>query len=288
MQNRIYHIILFVFVTAIIKAQLPETDLWLFKIKSKDGQWQLTEGKNITARKGYDNQPYFTPDDKSILYVSIREDNQSDVYSYQVSKGVSVQLTKTKVSEYSPQYTPDNKFLTCVVVESDSAQRIWQFHTDGNFIKCLTEGIDSIGYYTWFSTDTLLYYKLTEPHSLQMNITTTGKNVWICNSPARAFKKFGGNEFMYAIKDSTSIQYRLYNTVTQKSAVYAIHKSTCEDFVIHPQYGLVKSEGAQLLRYDVSTKVWLTLFDFSSYGIKKITRFAFDSKNKQLVLVDNN
>ncbi|MBL7896404.1 MAG: PD40 domain-containing protein [Bacteroidia bacterium] len=288
MQSRIYHILFIVFVTGMIKAQLPETDLWHFKIKSKDGLLQLTEGKNITSRKGYDNQPVFTPDDKSILYVSIREDNQSDVYSYSVSKGESVQLTKTKVSEYSPQFTPDNKFITCVVVESDSAQRIWQYYPDGSFIKCMTESIDSIGYYSWLSVDTLLYYKLTEPHSLRMNLMATGGDVWICNAPSRAIKKSGGNEFMYAIKDSSSIQYRIYNTVTQKSLVYASHKSLSEDFVFNSEWGLVKSEGSQLLRYDLTSKAWLTLFDFSSYGIKKITRFSFDSKNKQLVIVDNN
>lgn len=288
MQSRIYHILFIVFVTGMVKAQLPETDLWYFKIKSKDGLLQLTEGKNITSRKGYDNQPVFTPDDKSILYVSIREDNQSDVYSYSVSKGESVQLTKTKVSEYSPQFTPDNKFITCVVVESDSAQRIWQYYPDGSFIKCMNESIDSIGYYSWLSVDTLLYYKLTEPHSLRMNLMATGGDVWICNAPSRAIKKCGGNEFMYAIKDSSSIQYRIYNTVTQKSLVYASHKSLSEDFVFNREWGLVKSEGSQLLRYDLTSKAWLTLFDFTSYGIKKITRFSFDSKNKQLVIVDNN
>lgn len=93
---------------------------------------------------------------------------------------------------------------------------------------------------------------------------------------------------MYAIKDSSSIQYRIYNTVTQKSLAYASHKSLSEDFVFNREWGLVKSEGSQLLRYDLTSKVWLTLFDFTSYGIKKITRFSFDSKNKQLVIVDNN
>lgn len=288
MRSKTYYIISFVFVTVIIKAQLPETDLWLFKIKSKDNVLILTEGKNITSRKGYDNQPFFTQDDKSILYVSIREDNQADVYSYSCSKGESVQLTKTKVSEYSPQYTPDNKFLTCVVVETDSAQRIWQYHLDGSFIKCLTEGIDSIGYYTWLSTDTLLYYKLTEPHSLRMSYSGFGKDIWLCDSPSRAFKRCDGNEFIYAIKDSTTIKYRKYNSVTERSVEYAIHKSKSEDFVFNKQWGLVKSEGTQLLRYDVISKTWLSLFDFSNYGIKKITRFTFDSKNKQVVIVDNN
>lgn len=270
-----------------VSAQLPETDLWLFQLKDNKGQMTLANGKNITARKGYDNQPYFTPDNKSVLYVSIREDNQSDVYAYLLSKNESVQLTKTKVSEYSPNFTPDGKFLSCVVVEEDSAQRIWMYHTDGSFIKKYSEEIDSVGYYTWLSNDTLLYYKLTAPHSLRMNMKADGKEVWLANHPSRAFKKTRNNVFMYAIKDTAQIDYRIYNTVIKRSDLYAVHQSKNEDFIWHNVFGLVKSEGAQLLRYNEQTKSWTVLFDFATYGIKKITRFAFDSKNKQIVIVDN-
>src|ERR1041385_7878051 len=96
-------------------AQLPDTDLWLFKIKTEDKKLILGDGKNITSRKGYDSQPSFTPDNKGILYVSIREDKQADVYRYDLGKEQSFQVTKTKESEYSPNYTPDCKSISCVV-----------------------------------------------------------------------------------------------------------------------------------------------------------------------------
>lgn len=282
---------IFVFVTLSViqvSAQLPETDLWLFKLKTEDKKLILGEGKNITSRKGYDNQPFFTPDNKSILYVSIREDNQADVYRYDLGKEQSFQLTKTKESEYSPNYTPDAKSISCVVVEADSTQRLWLYNLDGTVKKCYNEGIDSVGYYSWLSNDTLLYYKLTEPHSLRMFIETGKSDKWICNHPSRAFKFVEGNTFLYAIKDSVSIQYRYYNSVLRKSEEYANHKSKSEDFVWNKNYGLVKSEGAQLLWYNSTEKNWKLLFDFASKGIKKITRFAFDSKNKTIVIVDNN
>ena len=157
-------ILIFIFLSEIVCAQLPETDLWLFKIKTEEKKLILGEGKNITSRKGYDNQPFFTPDNKNILFVSIREDNQADVYRYDLGKEQAFQLTKTKESEYSPNYTPDGKSISCVVVEKDSTQRLWLYNLDGTVKKCYNEGIDSIGYYTWLSNDTLLYYKLTEPH----------------------------------------------------------------------------------------------------------------------------
>lgn len=280
--------ILLFFVPVIIYSQLPETDLWLFKLKTENKQLQLGEGKNITPRKGYDNQPCFTSDDKRILYVSIREDDQADVYSYDISKEQSLQLTKTKTSEYSPTIMPNGKLISCVVVEPDSAQRLWLYNLDGSLNKCFNEGIDSIGYHSWLSNDTLLYYKLTEPHSLRAFYKYSNEDVWLCDKPSRAFKKTTGNVFMYAIKDTAEIAYRQYNTITKVSVEYATHKSKSEDFVWNPALGLLKSEGTQILKYDEKTKVWLTLFDFGSVGIKKITRFALDSKNKQLVIVNNN
>lgn len=271
-----------------VSAQLPETDLWLFKLKTEDKKLILGEGKNITSRKGYDNQPFFTPDNKSILYVSIREDNQADVYRYDLGKGQSVQLTKTKESEYSPNYTPDCKSISCVVVEADSAQRLWLYNLDGTVKRCYNEAIDSIGYYSWLTNDTLLYYKLTEPHSLHMFIEMDKTDKWLCDSPSRAFKHTERNKFLYAIKDSVSIQYRYYDPVLKKSDEYANHKSKSEDFVWNKTYGLIKSEGTQLLRYDPNNKAWIVMFDFAPSGIKKITRFAFDSKNRNIVIVDNN
>ena len=281
-------IITFVFLSNIIAAQLPETDLWLFKINIEDKKFVLGEGKNITSRKGYDNQPFFTPDNKNILYVSIREDNQADVYSYDLGKEQAFQVTKTKTSEYSPNYTPDGKSISCVVVEADSTQRLWLYNLDGSVKKCYNEGIDSIGYYSWLTNDTLLYYKLTEPHSLRMFCETNKADKWLCNSPTRAFKYLEGNKFIYGIKDSLQVQYRIYNTVIRRSDMYCSHKSKSEDFVWNKEYGLVKSEGTHLLRFDALNKEWTVMFDFAPAGIKKITRFAFDAKNKTVVVVDNN
>ncbi len=271
-----------------MSAQLPDTDLWLFKIKTEGKKLILGEGKNITSRKGYDSQPSFTPDNKSILYVSIREDKQADVYRYDLGKEQSFQLTKTKESEYSPAYTPDGKNISCIVVEADSTQRLWLYNLDGTVNKCYNKEIDSIGYYSWLSNDTLLYYKLTEPHSLRMFIETGKADKWICDHPSRAFKKIKGNEFIYGIKDSTRVQYRIYNTVIRRSDEFALHKSKSEDFIWHGTLGLVKAEGAQLLQYFPAIKTWNVLFDFTSAGVKKITRFAFDSKNKNIVIVDSN
>ncbi len=284
--SRKYSILLCVLLSCFLKAQLPDTDVWLFKLEKTKTDLKPGDPKNITKRTGYDNQPSFSNDSKKIYYVSIREDKQSDIYIYDIGSEKTVQLTKTKESEYSPVLTPDSKYLNSVVVEADSAQRI-------HFINSLT-GIsdkkfetDSVGYYTFLNADTVLYYKLTNPHSLRFYVKSTNEDKWLGNDPTRAFKTINRHTFIYGVKDSVKVSFYKYDFVFQKAEKYTEHPTTSEDAIWHEQHGLLKSEGNKILRFDEAKKEWLQLFDLSSFGIKKITRFNFDPKNKYLVIVDN-
>lgn len=284
--NKKYSILLFVLVSYFLKAQLPDTEVWLFKLEKTKTELKLADPKNITERTGYDNQPSFSNDSKKIYYVSIREDKQADIYTYDIGSEKTIQLTKTKESEYSPVLTVDGKYLNSVVVEIDSAQRI-------HFINSIT-GIsdkkietDSVGYYTFLNADTVLYYKLTNPHSLRFYVKSTNEDKWLGNDPTRAFKTLNRHAFIYGVKDSLKVTFYKYDFVFQKAEKYAEYPTTSEDAIWHEQHGLIKSEANKLLRFDESKKEWIQLFDLSSFGIKKITRFNFDPKNKYLVIVDN-
>ena len=280
--------IISLFLTNTVLGQLPETDIWLFKIEKKENVYIYKNPLNITHRVGYDNQPTFSLDGKSILYVVIDSTKQADIYQYNIGKKATINLTKSEVSEYSPTILPNRLGFSCVVVEKDSAQRVWQFNLDGKFKSIAHEGTDSVGYHTWLNIDTLLYYKLTNPHSLRVLNVKTNEDHWLCDHPTRAFKKMGNSSnFIYGIKDSTHTEFRIYNSALRESKVYTSYPTANEDFIWHPELGLIKSENADLMRYNEQTSKWELLFSFSNLGIKKITRFVFDSKTKQLAIVSN-
>lgn len=284
--HKTFSLFVFVFAFRFLSSQVPNTDVWLFKIEKNKTELKLTSPKNITNRVGYDNQPSFSSDSKKIYYVSIREDNQADIYYYDLKTLKTIQHTKTKESEYSPTLSMDGKFLNSVVVESDSAQRI-------HFINALTGvgekkyDVDSVGYFTFLNSDTVLYYKLTSPHSLRYFVKSTNEDKWLANNPIRAFKAINRHSFIYGIKDSTKVTFYRYDFVFHKAEKYAEYNSLSEDAIWHEQFGLIKSEGNKLLKYDESKKEWILLFDLATFGIKKITRFNFDPKNNYLVIVDN-
>ena len=80
-------------------AQIPDTDIYLIPTKYENGKIILGKAVNITSSPGYDNQPCFSPNSKEILFVSIKDSVQSDVWKYDIATKTKVQLTKTKEVE---------------------------------------------------------------------------------------------------------------------------------------------------------------------------------------------
>jgi hypothetical protein len=292
------HKFLFVllFLSTYCVAQFPETDLWLFTIKNEKGKLTIHKGENITNRKGYDNQPSFSGDEKSIYFSSVRDDLQSDIFEYSLSSKKIKQLTKSKESEYSPTPIEGTNLIACVTVQQDSSQIIVAYGKPKKGKssdpletvkwKSLTN-FDSVGYFTFLNEDSVIYYKLTKPHSLRLRSLSTDKDVFIANNPVRGFRPLNRNSFVFGIKDSTSVRYFKYHCTLKKGHLVDIYPSTAEDIFLHPDLGVLKSEGAIILQLDEKEKQWKILFDFSSFGIQKITRFAIDSKRKSIVIVNN-
>ncbi|HEY2163027.1 MAG TPA: hypothetical protein VGH04_03515, partial [Gemmatimonadaceae bacterium] len=85
------------------QAAPPATDIFLapLSITSTDGRPVIGKAVNVTSRPGYDNQPAFTPDSKSMLFTSIHEDGQSDIYRYDLGTKTIARVTSTPESEYS-------------------------------------------------------------------------------------------------------------------------------------------------------------------------------------------
>src|SRR6266852_4575492 len=72
----------------------PSSDVFIVDVKSRDGQMRFGQPVKITNTVGYNNQPSFLPDGRSILYTSIR-DKQADIYRYDIRANSTTQVTNT-------------------------------------------------------------------------------------------------------------------------------------------------------------------------------------------------
>jgi dipeptidyl aminopeptidase/acylaminoacyl peptidase len=267
---------------------VPSTDIFLVNLTVSKGQLQLGQPQNITRRKGYDNQPMFFADGKRLLYTSIREDNQADIYEYDISKATTRQITATKESEYSPTVTPDGKALSVIRVEADQTQRLWQFPLAGGNPALLLEKTKPVGYHLWVNQSTLLLFILGQPDTLQLIDAKTEKAEPVIERPGRTLQMIPHQQkvsFVHKLSDSEWL-IKSFDLQTRQVAPLMKTLPGKEYYAWTPEGILLMGKDAKLFKWDARTdKDWQEVADLSAFGIRDITRIAVSPKGDSLALV---
>ena len=272
--------------TAYCSAQLPESDIWLLSITDKSGPVTLSNPVNITNRKGYDNQPAFSPDGTFLLFSSQRDSNGStDIYKYDLRTKATSQFTKTATSEYSPTFMPDGKNISVVMVEKDSAQRLWKFPLAGGPPVCILPSIKEIGYHAWINKDSLALYILTKPSfTIQLVNIATQKPSIIADSVGRCMRVRDG-VLWYTSKIAILNNVFEYHPKSKKSVWKGEIES--EDYCFHEVDIWSCSEHAVVSGYMNSKLGAVEVANLEQYGITKITRIVISPDGKTIAVVSN-
>ena len=281
--KKIQMVIPLILLTYGLFAQLPNTDVWLLDIQTTKDTLFFSNPTNITNRAGYDNQPAFSPDGKYILYTSIRDEKQSDIYKYDIKTKTVTQFTNTSTSEYSPTFMPDGKNISVVMVETDSAQRLWKFPIKGGAPELIMKGIDSIGYHCWLDETHVALFLITNPFQLVFtDIKTERKTVIVHDTIARgmALQK---NNFFYVYKDIIySVTLKNKNGSTPKWN----KELKGEDFCFLNPNTPIMADGGKIYKYfNWRGNSWLPIVDLSKYEINHITRMAVSPDGKHIAIV---
>lgn len=267
--------------------QLPDTDIFVADMEHKNGQWTFSTPENITKRNGYDNQPYFSPDQTSLLFVSIADSQQADVYQYNFREKNSVAVTQSPESEYSPEYVPGGNALSVVRVDQDSAQRMYLLPEHGKGKPEYIPGTDSIGYYCWVGTDKIAMFILGEPQTLQLLDIKNGQRRFIAEKIGRCIRlSKDGNQLFFIHKKEETV----WELMSMNLNNYAITKLTntlpqSEDFCVLPDNSILMGKGSQLFRWEQEkVQDWTLSADFSPY-IQKFYRISINSTATKIALV---
>ncbi len=286
--KKILIIPVFLFVNSLF-AQLPDVDIYLTSlIKMKDGNYQLGDHSNIINRKGYDNQPAFSPDGRFIYFSSIRDNVQSDIYVYNLLDQSHQQITNTIESEYSPVFTRDGKSFTVVRVEKDSIQRMWLFNKDGSNAKVILERIDSIGYYCRIDKKRFVLWFITEPPTLALTDTKSQELTSIDKNIGRCIKNIPGEKaFSYLVKDSESEwTIKRYDLKNKTSGIICKIPSTSEDYIWTNEKKIIMGRQNQFWMYNYkTTNDWKMIGEISSLKGKNIYRLALAPDGINLAFV---
>ncbi len=268
-------------------AQLPDTDIFIADIKNDHGRISFTNPVNITNRTGYDNQPSFTPDGKSLLFVSVKDMTQSDVYSFDLASKKVSQVTNTKESEYSPSWAPDKKNISVVRVDKDSGQRFYNLSLNKTGNVQVIKGTDSIGYYCWLNDSMLAMFILGPAQTLQVVNTHTAERKLIASDIGRCMKPDADKKNMFFVIKQNENEWSIFKlniasfTITK---VITTLKGN-EDFATMPDGTLLMGSEGKLFKYKPDTdKDWQQIGDFSA-TLKSFYRISLNLRGNKIALV---
>jgi WD40 repeat protein len=264
----------------------PSSDVFIVDVANRNGNIKLGQPVKITSWVGYNNQPSFTADDQSILYTSIR-DKQADIYRYDLRGGTTTQITKTPESEYSPTLMPDGKSISVVRVEADGTQRLWKFPLSGGATSLILEKIKPVGYHLWIDDHTLALFILGKPNTLQIVDTRSEKAEIIAENPGRVLRRIPHENkfsFVHKVSDQEWI-IKAYDLDSRKTTELIKTLSGVEDYAWTPAGDLLMAKDAKLFLRKKSDWAWEQIADFSSAGLKTITRIAVSPKGDRIAFV---
>jgi hypothetical protein len=176
------------------------TEIYLFDLKySKKGEWSISGGKNITNHKGYDNQPFFHPEEPIVYFTSFNDDGRADLKSFNYKTNETRSITSTLEREYSPTVTPDKQFLSCIIQRDNGAQDLGKYPINGGEPVILINDL-IVGYHAWVNSEQLILFILGEPQTLQLYDLKTKQHEVIDDKIGRSLHKIPGEEVMSYVK----------------------------------------------------------------------------------------
>jgi dipeptidyl aminopeptidase/acylaminoacyl peptidase len=266
---------------------LPATDIFLLDLEESGGEIRVGAVVNLTDRAGYDNQPAFAPDGQGVLYTSIREDGQADIYRYDIARRSAQRLTRTPESEYSPTPTPDGRGISVVRVEMDSTQRLWRFDSEGRNPRLVLEGVRPVGYHAWGDEHTLALFVLGEPPTLQIADTRTGRADAVAENTGRSLHRVPGRRAISFVHKQADGDWwiRALDLDTRRITPIAQTLLDVEDYAWTPGGALLMGQGSVLYRWNAEVEEWWEVADLEAAGVRGITRLAVSPRGDRLALV---
>lgn len=262
------------------------TDIYLAPLSLPNGRIVIGAPVNVTNRPGYDNQPSFTPDSKSILFTSTHEDAQSDIYRIDVATRTITRVTSTPESEYSATVVPGGERFSVIRVERDSTQRLWSFALDGSDPRLLLPALKPVGYHAWIDANELALFVLGSPNALVYADVRAQKYDTLARKIGRSLAPLpGGGGFSFVRQvDSTSmlVSAKWPGFVTQD--LVALPKGSQDIAWVSPNVVLT-GDGSRVLVWNKGATAWEQVADFTAAGLTAISRLAVSPDGKWLAIV---
>lgn len=281
-------ILALLFVSNLLFAQ-NGTEIFLLDISESGGTITLSNPKNITNRRGYDNQPFFHPN-QPLLYYTAMQDGQTDIWSYNLKTGVGLQITNTIDSEYSPTVTPDQKYLSCIVQrKSNGDQDLVKYNIKNPTETQLifeSQKTGKIGYQAWRNPNELITFVLGEPQTLHYQNLTEKKDIVVAPNIGRSLHLIPKQKaFSFVQQIDKKWLIRSFNP--QKNTITDIAESSPDSEHYNTWLSeniIFESRNTDIFSYNLITKEWKAVSLPDMLPKRKISRMAVKGNKIAIVI----
>jgi hypothetical protein len=278
----------------------PDTEIFLAPLTRTAGNLTVGTPVNITNSPGYDNQPFFTPDGKAILFTSMRGGQQTDIFKYDVASRATARVTQTPENEYSPTVMLDGTSMSVVRVEGDGTQRLAKVTPSGPKIQVdvILPDVKPVGYHAWADDHTLALFVLGSngaPATLQLADTRTGAVRVIATDVGRSIQRMpgtgasrhvsfvqrvhDGDKAVLVVKDLDPANGNV-NTITT-----AVDGSREADLAWTPDGTLLMANDDVLYAWKAGQSGWKEVTSLARLSLRGVTRIAVSPQGDFIALV---
>lgn len=264
----------------------PGSEIYLFDLKIKKGKLTISNGKNITNHKGYDNQPFFHPNDPMIYYSQADTSGRTDILVNDYSKNSTRKITETSEREFSPTLTPDGAFLSCIIQRDDGVQDLGKYPLAGGTPSVLIDNL-KVGYHAWVNNTDLILFVLGEPNTLRWYSLPGKKDSIITSNIGRSLHAIPKTRDMSFVDKSADTW--IIKKLDTKTKIVSDITSTLpgrEDLSWTPDGKVIMSDGAKLYYFQPgSSDGWREIEGMSTLKLKGITRLSVNKKGNKIAIV---
>lgn len=282
--------LLFILIPVLSFSQ-TNTEVFIAEIKNAEESYNITEIKNISKNKGYDNQPSFYSNTQ-IIYTG-NNNGQTDIFEFNTHTNKKKQLNKTTSGgEYSPQRIPKTNDIAAVRLDTTGLQRLYKYDYERGDSSLLIHNL-KVGYYTFYNATTIVSAVLNDNHlDLVVSDVTHKTNDTISSFVGRTICK---------VPNTDNISYSVLNE-DKNQDIYLLDMKTLEsffvcelpigveDFTWIDENKILIGSNSSLFVYDLfGSQKWEEVINLKTYKIKNITRLAVSpSKNKIAIVAEVN
>ncbi len=281
---------------------IPGNEILLFDIQQDaTGIPMLSKGINITNQPGYDSQPRFSNDGKTLYYthaVVTASAMQMDIYQYDITTGNTSPYLTTELSEYSPTPMPHQPGLSVVQVDEKGDQYLVLLNSElkadkpnANKVSQRYSDLTQVGYFNWIQAADESGY---DAWSFILNDNNGGdlyqqgsglKAAKVSQHVGRSFITDSQHKTLYYVdKNSTPWRIKARTADAAHSTDVMPLPMGVEDFTLDSQ-GRFWAGRDNTLFVSSDQKRWFIVAEFNDPSLHQITRVTTNPLANKIAIV---